>query len=87
MRIILLGAPGAGKGTQADKLTQYFHIPKISTGDILRQAIAAGSALGKEVQRILETGQLVPDATIIAIVKERLQASDCKPGFLLDGFP
>jgi adenylate kinase len=87
MRIILLGSPGAGKGTQAKLISSRFHIPHISTGDILRAAIKEGSPLGKQVKAIVDSGQLVPDELIIEIVKERLNQSDCKNGFLLDGFP
>lgn len=87
MRIILLGAPGAGKGTQAAILAQYFSIPVISTGVMLREAIAAGSVLGKTVQAVMAKGQLVADDMIISLVKDRLAQSDCHKGYLLDGFP
>lgn len=87
MRIILLGAPGAGKGTQAQFITGKFDIPQISTGDMLRAAVKAESPLGIEVKEIMNTGGLVPDETIIALIKDRIKADDCKNGFLLDGFP
>lgn len=87
VRLILLGGPGAGKGTQALQLTKYFKIPQISTGDMLRAAIAAGSELGLSAKKIMDSGQLVSDDIIIALVKERLQQKDCSNGFLLDGFP
>ncbi|ARG97408.1 adenylate kinase [Legionella micdadei] len=87
MRLILLGGPGAGKGTQALKLIDYFNIPQISTGDMLRSAIAAGTELGKSAKKIMDAGQLVSDEIIIALVKERLQRPDCQRGFLFDGFP
>ncbi len=87
MRLMLLGGPGAGKGTQARRLITHFHIPQISTGDMLRSAIAAGSSLGFSAKSIMESGQLVPDDLIIHLVKERLSEDDCKQGFLLDGFP
>jgi adenylate kinase len=87
MRLMLLGGPGAGKGTQATKLMHHFNIPQISTGDMLRTAIAAGSALGHEVKSIMEAGQLVSDEIMIALVKERLKQPDCQHGYLLDGFP
>jgi adenylate kinase len=84
---MLLGGPGAGKGTQALKLIDYFNIPQISTGDMLRSAITAGSELGKSAKKIMDAGQLVSDEIIIALVKERLQKPDCQRGFLFDGFP
>ncbi len=87
MRLMLLGGPGAGKGTQALKLIDYFNIPQISTGDMLRSAIAAGTDLGKSAKKIMDTGQLVSDEIIIALVKERLNEPDCQNGFLFDGFP
>ena len=87
MGIILLGPPGAGKGTQAKKLTQAFAIPQISTGDMLREAVKNGTALGKQAKAFMDAGGLVPDEVVIGIVKERLAASDCGMGFILDGFP
>ena len=87
MRLMLLGGPGAGKGTQALRLTKHFGIPQISTGDMLRAAIAAGTELGLNAKKIMDSGQLVSDDIIIGLVKERLQQSDCCDGFLLDGFP
>jgi adenylate kinase len=87
MRLMLLGAPGAGKGTQAQKLMEYFNIPQISTGDMLRAAVAEKTALGLKAQEYMNQGQLVPDDLIIAMVKERLSAVDCQKGYLLDGFP
>jgi len=87
MRLMLLGGPGAGKGTQALKLINYFNIPQISTGDMLRSAIAAGTELGKNAKSVMDAGKLVSDDIIIALVKERLQQADCKNGFLFDGFP
>lgn len=87
MRIILLGAPGAGKGTQAQFITERFGIPQISTGDMLRAARKAGTELGKEADRYMSAGELVPDDLIIALVKERIAEADCAKGFLLDGFP
>ena len=87
MRIILLGAPGAGKGTQAQILKDKFNIPQISTGDMLRAAIKANTKLGLEAKQFMDSGALVPDQLIIELVKERIQDEDCKPGFLLDGFP
>lgn len=87
MRLILLGGPGAGKGTQARKLIDHFKIPQISTGDMLRSAIAEGTELGKSAKKIMDAGQLVSDDIIIALVKERLEKPDCQRGFLFDGFP
>lgn len=87
MRIILLGAPGAGKGTQAQFLMQEFGIPQISTGDMLRAAIKAGTPLGLEAKKVIDAGQLVSDDIIIGLVKERITQEDCAKGFLLDGFP
>ena len=87
MRIILIGPPGAGKGTQASFMQQHYGIPKISTGDMLRSAVQAGTELGLRVQSIMEAGQYVSDEIMIALVKERVNAADCQAGFLLDGFP
>lgn len=87
MRLILLGAPGAGKGTQAGFICQHFAIPQISTGDMLRTAVKNGTSLGMEVQKIMNSGALVGDALIINLVKERLAQPDCAAGFLFDGFP
>jgi len=87
MRVILLGAPGAGKGTQAQFICEKFAIPQISTGDMLRAAVKAGSELGLKVKEIMETGGLVSDEIIIGLVKERIQQDDCVNGFLFDGFP
>jgi len=87
MRVILLGAPGAGKGTQAQFICEKFSIPQISTGDMLRAAVKAGTELGLKVKEIMETGGLVSDEIIIDLVKERIQQDDCANGFLFDGFP
>lgn len=87
MRIILLGAPGAGKGTQAQFLMGKYGIPQISTGDMLRSAISAGTELGLAAKRVMDEGKLVSDELIIGLVKERIAQDDCKDGFLLDGFP
>ena len=87
MRLILLGAPGAGKGTQANFIKEKFGIPQISTGDMLRAAVKAGSPLGVEAKRFMDAGELVPDTLIINLVKERLQQPDCANGYLFDGFP
>ncbi len=87
MRIILLGAPGAGKGTQAQFLTKKFNIPQISTGDMLRAAIKAGTEMGKMAKAAMDAGQLVTDDIIIGLVKDRIAEDDCKNGYLLDGFP
>lgn len=87
MRGILLGPPGAGKGTQAQLVSDRFGIPQISTGEMLRSAVKAGTALGREVASVMRSGALVPDPLIIEIVRERLAEADCASGFLLDGFP
>ena len=87
MRIILLGAPGAGKGTQATFIKEKFNIPQISTGDMLRAAVKAGTQLGLEAKRFMDSGGLVPDEVIIGLVKERIKDADCQAGFLFDGFP
>lgn len=87
MKVILLGAPGAGKGTQAQIIAERYGIPTISTGDMIRAAIRAGSELGKRVQSLIETGALVDDDTVVALVKERVSEPDCKDGYILDGFP
>jgi adenylate kinase len=87
MRLILLGAPGAGKGTQATFICKKYGIPQISTGDMLRAAVKAGTALGVQAKSVMDAGGLVSDDLIIGLVKERLQQSDCADGFLFDGFP
>lgn len=87
MKLILLGAPGAGKGTQAENISKKYNIPAISTGDIIRAAIKSGSELGNKVKSYIDAGHLVPDETVIEIIKERLTHDDCKNGFILDGFP
>jgi adenylate kinase len=87
MRIIMLGAPGAGKGTQAQFITERFGIPQISTGDMLRAAVKAESELGKQVKEVMATGGLVSDKIIISLIEERIKQPDCKNGYLLDGFP
>jgi len=87
MRLILLGGPGAGKGTQATLITEKFDIPQISTGDMLRAAVKAGTALGLEAKKIMDVGGLISDEIITGMVKDRVQEDDCKNGYLLDGFP
>lgn len=87
MNLILMGLPGAGKGTQAERIVEKFHIPHISTGDMFRAAISEQSKLGMEAKSYMDKGELVPDEVTIGIVRERLQKEDCKTGFLLDGFP
>ena len=87
MRVILLGAPGAGKGTQAQYIMEHFGIPQVSTGDMLRAAVKEGSPLGLKVRDVMASGQLVSDDLIIALVKERIARPDCASGFLFDGFP
>lgn len=87
MRIILLGPPGAGKGTQAKAITERFNIPQISTGDILRSAVREGTPMGMRAKTFMDSGGLVPDEVVVGIVCERLQQADCVSGFILDGFP
>jgi adenylate kinase len=87
MRIILLGPPGAGKGTQAKLLVERLGVPQISTGDMLRAAVKAGTPLGREAKAYMDRGALVPDGVIIGLVRERLQSADCVRGYILDGFP
>jgi adenylate kinase len=87
MRIVLLGAPGSGKGTQAKLLIERYHIPQISTGDLLRAAVAAGSPVGKKAKAAMDAGKLVSDQTVLALIRERLRKADTRPGFILDGFP
>ncbi len=87
MNLILLGPPGGGKGTQAKRIVEKYGIPQISTGDILREAVAKGTELGKKAKEYMDKGELVPDEVVIGIVKERLAQPDCEKGFILDGFP
>src|SRR3954463_255324 len=87
MRLILLGAPGPGKGTQATFIKEKFNIPQISTGDMLRAAVKAGTPLGLEAKSYMDSGGLVPDEVIIGLVSERIKEADCAKGFLFDGFP
>jgi len=87
MRLILLGGPGAGKGTQANFVKEHYKIPQISTGDMLRAAVKAGTDLGKKAKAVMDSGGLVPDDVIIGLVKERIKEPDCENGFLFDGFP
>lgn len=87
MRLVLLGPPGAGKGTQAARLVQKFSIPQLSTGDMLRAAVAAGTPIGRQAKAIMESGALVPDEVVIGIIDQRIDAADCANGFILDGFP
>lgn len=87
MRLILLGPPGAGKGTQAEVLTEKLGVPQISTGDILRAAVKAGTPVGLKAKAYMDAGDLVPDEVIIGVVKERLEADDCKKGYIFDGMP
>ena len=87
MKIIFLGAPGAGKGTQAERVSEKLGIPTISTGAIIRESLNAGTEMGLKAKKFIEAGQLVPDDVVIGIVKERLAKSDCDRGYILDGFP
>lgn len=87
MKLILLGAPGAGKGTQAEKICEKYNIPAISTGNIIRAALKNGTEMGLKAKSYMEAGQLVPDEVVIGIIKDRLKEDDCKNGFILDGFP
>lgn len=87
MRLVLMGAPGAGKGTQADVMAKKLFVPHISTGDIFRAAMKAGTEMGKLAEQYISQGQLVPDEVTLGIVKDRLEEADCKDGFILDGFP
>lgn len=87
MKLILLGAPGAGKGTQAAVISERLNIPQISTGNIIREALKSGTAMGLKAKSFMDKGALVPDDVVIGIIKERLEKDDCKGGFILDGFP
>jgi len=87
MNIILLGPPGAGKGTQAKRMIDRYHIPQISTGDMLRAALKEGTPLGLEAKKYMDQGALVPDTVVVGLVRERIQKDDCSKGFMLDGFP
>lgn len=87
MKIIILGAPGAGKGTQAEIISKHLQIPTISTGNIIREALKSGSEMGQKAKEYIDSGRLVPDDVVIGIIRERLAEPDCKDGFILDGFP
>ena len=87
MKLILLGAPGAGKGTQAAVISERYHIPQISTGNIIRAALKSGTEMGLKAKSFIDEGKLVPDEVVIGIIKDRLVEDDCKDGFILDGFP
>ena len=87
MNLILLGGPGAGKGTQAKLIVEEYKIPQISTGDMLREAVKQGTELGKKAKEYMDKGELVPDEIVIGIVRERIKQPDCEKGFILDGFP
>ena len=87
MKLILLGAPGAGKGTQAEVICEHLHIPAVSTGNMIREALKNGTEMGLRAKSYMEEGKLVPDEVVIGIIKDRLQQDDCKGGFILDGFP
>ncbi|GMT41618.1 MAG: adenylate kinase [bacterium] len=87
MNLILLGPPGAGKGTQAKKITEKYSVPQVSTGDILRQAVKDKTEMGIKAKQFMDAGELVPDSVVIGIIRDKLSADDCKNGFILDGFP
>ena len=87
MKLILLGAPGAGKGTQAEVISEHLNIPTISTGNIIREALKSGTELGMKAKEYMDSGRLVPDEVVIGIIRDRLAQDDCKNGFILDGFP
>lgn len=87
MKLIILGAPGAGKGTQAEIISDRYHIPIIGTGNLIREAIKSGSPLGQEIQKYVDAGQLVPDEVVVEMLKERMAEPDAKDGYILDGFP
>ena len=87
MKLILLGAPGAGKGTQAEVIREHLQIPAVSTGNIIREALRNGTEMGLKAKSYMDSGALVPDEVVIGIIEERLQQDDCKNGFILDGFP
>ena len=87
MRLILLGPPGAGKGTQSARLVKRYGIPQLSTGDMLRAAVAAGTPIGRQAKAIMDAGNLVPDEVVVGIVAERIEEADARKGFILDGFP
>jgi adenylate kinase len=87
MKLILLGPPGAGKGTQAQRIASTYKIPQLSTGDMLRAAVAQGTKIGKRAKPLMDAGKLVPDDVVVGVIAERIEAADCKPGFILDGFP
>jgi len=87
LRLVIFGSPGAGKGTQAERIAGRFGVPHIATGDLLREAVARGTELGVKARRYMERGELVPDEIVVGIVEERLRRPDCKRGFVLDGFP
>src|SRR5262245_31883676 len=87
MKLILLGPPAAGKGTQAARIASTYKIPQLSTGDMLRAAVAAGTKIGKKAKPLMDAGKLVPDEVVVGVIAERIEQADCKPGFILDGFP
>jgi len=87
MRLIILGAPGCGKGTQGQRLAERYKVPEISTGDLLRQAVAAGTALGKAAKAVMDAGKLVSDDIVLGVIRERMKLPDARKGFILDGFP